>query len=260
MMKRRNFIKTAGVLSAAPATGTVPFLKNATSSATKEIYEWRIYTLTGNGDLPDSFLSDVFLPAYNRRQIRTGAFGPYNPKEGEKEQRHVLFIYPDIDTYLRVKKTVREDPVFRRESEAFYKLTATDPVYSNFEAYLCEAFDKIPVHRIPDSSRTIFELRIYHSPNEEANQRKIKMFNKEEINLFGQTGINSVLYGEILAGSRMPALLYLTWYSDIEARNRAWKTFGNHPEWKRMSALPEYAHTATHNQSILLSPMPYSRL
>ncbi len=260
-MKRRNFIKTAGALSVVPAMGMASSLKDATlSSSTKEIYEWRIYTLTDKGDLLDSFLKETLIPAYNRKHIKTGAFGLYKPKEGEKEQRHVLFIYPDIETYLKVKKTIWEDPVFRRESESFYNITASEPVYSNFESYLSEAFDKIPVHRIPDPVRTMFELRIYHSPNEEANQRKVKMFNKEEIDLFDQVAINSVLYGEILAGPRMPALLYLTWYNNEETRSEAWKKFGSHPEWKRMSVLPEYANTATNNRSIFLSPMPYSQL
>lgn len=262
MMKRRNFIKTAGALSVIPAMGMASSLKSATSSSSeaKEIYEWRIYTLIGNGNILDSFLKDTLIPAYNRQHIKTAAFKLYKLKEEEKEQRHVLFMYPDIETYLKVKKTIWEDPVFRRESEPFYKQTASDPVYSNFESYLSEAFDKIPVHRIPDSSRTLFELRIYQSPNEEANQRKVKMFNKEEINLFDEVAINSVLYGEILAGSRMPSLLYLTWYKDEETRNEAWKKFGSHPEWKRMSALPEYANTATNNKSIFLSPMSYSQL
>jgi hypothetical protein len=260
-MKRRNFIKTAGALSIVPAVNRASsFEMTHTVSGTKEIYEWRIYTLTGEGDLLDDFFKEILLPAYGRKQIKAGAFRPYKPKEGEKEQRHLLFVYPDMDTYLRMKKTLWDDPLFRRESEAFYNRTAPAPVYSNFEAYLSEAFDKIPVHRTPDADRTLFELRIYHSPNEEANQRKITMFNREEIDLFDQVAIHSVLYGEILAGSRMPALLYLTWYRDEEARNAAWKTFVNHPEWKRMSVLPAYAHTATNNQSIFLTPMLYSQL
>jgi hypothetical protein len=260
-MKRRNFIKAAGALSVVPAMGMAASMKSEKSfSGTKEIYEWRIYMLTGDGDLLDPFLKEVLIPAYNRKHIKTGAFRLYNPKEGEKEQRHILFIYPDIDTYLKVKRTIWEDPVFRQESEEFYKTTAPNPVYSNFESYLSEAFDKIPVHRIPDASRTLFEIRIYHSPNEEANQRKVKMFNKEEIDLFDKVAINSVLYGDILSGPRMPALLYLTWYKDEKTRSEAWDKFRNHPDWKRMSALPEYANTATNNQSIFLSPMPYSQL
>jgi hypothetical protein len=86
------------------------------------------------------------------------------------------------------------------------------------------------------------------------------MFNKEEIDLFDKVAINSVLYGEILSGPNRPALLYLTWYKDEETRGKAWEQFLNHPDWKHMSTLPEYAHTATRNQSIFLSPMPYSQL
>ncbi|MDR1097036.1 MAG: NIPSNAP family protein [Tannerella sp.] len=258
-MKRRNFMKAAGALSMVPAMGMASSLKGYTvSSGAKEIYEWRIYTLTGDGNVLDSFLKDVLIPACNRKNIKAGAFRLY--KDGEKEQRHVLFIYPDIEAFLMMKKTIWEDAVFRRESDAFYRLTASDPVYSNFESYLSEAFDKIPAHRLPDPSRTLFEIRIYHSPNEEANLRKVRMFNKEEIDLFDKVAINSVLYGNILAGPRMPALLYLTWYHDEETRSEAWKKFVSHPEWKRMSSLPEYANTATNNQSIFLSPMPYSQL
>jgi hypothetical protein len=133
-------------------------------------------------------------------------------------------------------------------------------VYTGFESYLSEAFNKIPVHRKPDPSRTLFEIRIYQSPNEEANQRKVKMFNVDEIDIFDKVAINSVLYGEILTGPRQPALLYLTWYKDEATRGDAWKKFGDHPDWKRIRGMTEYANTATNNQSILLSPMPYSQL
>jgi len=113
--------------------------------------------------------------------------------------------------------------------------------------------------RTPDKSRTLFEYRNYYSPNEEANKRKIKMFNAEEIDLFDKVGINSVCYGEIFAGTRMPALIYLTWYKDEETRNEAWGAFGRHPDWNAMRNKPEYKNTATNNQFILLSPMQYSQ-
>jgi hypothetical protein len=256
-MKRRNFIKTAGALSVIPAMGMA---SSAESSGAKEIYEWRIYTLTGDGNSLDSFFKDVLFPAYNRKKVKTGAFRLYRVKEDEKEQRHVVFVYPDIQTYLRVKKDIWNDRDFRQKAQAFYDTTAPAPVYSEFVSYLSEAFDKIPVHRKPDPSRTLFEIRIYHSPNEEANRRKVTMFNKDEIDLFDKVGIHSVLYGEILSGPNMPALLYLTWYKDEQTRGEAWEQFRNHPDWKRMSSLPEYAHTATRNQSIFLSPMDYSQL
>jgi hypothetical protein len=260
-------MKLAGALAATPALAAAPALgeKSAFSTASaapkgKEIYEWRIYTLTGDGDTLDAFLEKTLAPAYRRKGITIGAFKLFRKKDDEKEQRHILFIYPDIATFHKVKKEIWEDSAFKQAAQPFYDATAPAPVYSNFETYLSEAFNKIPVHRKPGSERTLLEIRIYHSPNEEANQRKVKMFNVDEIAIFDKTGVNSVLYGEILAGPRMPALMYLTWYKNEETRSEAWKQFGSHPDWKRISALPEYAHTATNNQSIFLSPLPYSQL
>ena len=272
-MKRRNFIKAAGALSVVSATSMASTLRMGSgssevsdtsgiiaTSAAKEIYEWRIYTLTGDGQQLDSFFEKTLIPAYGRKKIKVGAFKLFRQKDGEKDQRHLVLIYPNIETYYKVKKTIWDDKEFRQKAQEFYDATAPNPVYSNLESYLSEAFDKIPTHRNPDPARTLFEIRIYRSPNEEANQRKVTMFNKDEIDIFDKVEVNSVLYGDILAGPKMPALLYLTWYKDEQTRSEAWKKFGEHPDWKRISKLPEYAHTATDNQSIFLSPMPYSQI
>jgi hypothetical protein len=85
------------------------------------------------------------------------------------------------------------------------------------------------------------------------------MFNVEEIDLFDKVGINSVFYGEILSGTRLPGLIYLTWYKDEDTRNSAWRAFSSHPDWNVMRNRPEYKNTATNNISKLLSPMPYSQ-
>lgn len=226
-------------------------------SSSKEIYEWRIYTLNGDGTVLDEFFKETLIPAYNRQKISVGAFSLY--KQEEKEQRFLLFVYPDLMTYNKVRQTVWNDADFQTAARPFFDETAPNPVYSEFETNICEAFDKIPVVRVPDSDRTLFEYRCYHSPNEDANKRKIKMFNDEEIDLFDKVGINSVCYGEILSGTRMPALIYLTWYKDEDTRNEAWNAFGSHPDWRAMRSKPEYRNTAIKNQIILLSPMPYSQ-
>ena len=227
------------------------------SCSDKEIYEWRIYTLTGDGVALDDFFKDVLIPAYNRCKVSVGAFSLY--KQEEREQRYLLFVYPDLMTYNKVRQTVWNDTDFQNSARSFFEASAPNPVYSEYETYICEAFDKIPNMRVPDKSRTLFEFRCYHSPNEDANQRKINMFNAEEIDLFDKVGINSVCYGEILSGTRMPALIYLTWHKDEATRNNAWDAFGAHPDWRAMRNKPEYRNTATNNQVLLLSPMPYSQ-
>jgi len=228
-----------------------------TECAKKQIYEWRIYTLNGDGAALDAFFKDVLIPAYNRCNVTVGAFSLF--KQEEKEKRYLLFVYNCFQSYNMARQAVWKDEAFQKAAAPFFEASAPNPVYSEYETYLCEAFDKIPQMRKPDKNRTLFEYRNYHSPNEDANKRKIKMFNVDEIDLFDKVGINSVCYGEVFAGTRMPTLIYLTWYKDEETRNAAWSAFGGHPDWAQMRNKPEYKHTATNNQFILLSPMPYSQ-
>ena len=257
-MKHKAFILLPFLLmSTLIFTGCSSEKKETVDSPKKQIYEWRIYTLTGDGAILDDFFKETLIPAYNRRSISVGAFSLY--KQEEKEQRYLLFVYPDLKTYNEVRLAICSDNDFLEAARPFFETSAPDPVYSQYETYLCEAFDKIPEMRMPDKSRTLFEYRNYYSPNEDANRRKIKMFNVEEIDLFDKVGINSVFYGEILAGTRMPGLIYLTWYMDEATRNSAWSAFGSHPDWNNMRNKPEYKNTATNNIAKLLLPMPYSQ-
>jgi hypothetical protein len=223
----------------------------------KEIYEWRVYTLTKDSAALDDFFQNALIPAYNRLGAKAGAFKPFQPENAAA--RYLLFVYPDLNTYYKAKKEIWKDEVFMKIAQPFYDSTAPNPLYTDFKSYLCEAFDKIPQMRQPDKDRTLFEFRRYHSPNEEANQRKIKMFNKDEIDIFDKTGVNSVCYGEILAGAEMPAIIYLTWYKDVPTHNQAWEDFVNHDDWQRIRSLPEYAYTATNNLSVWLLPLEYSQ-
>ncbi|MDR1343774.1 MAG: NIPSNAP family protein [Tannerellaceae bacterium] len=256
-MQRRNFIKAAGLLATAPALNALASPASVTSGE-KEIFEWRVYTLPAENPALDNFYRETLIPAYNRLKVNVGAFTPY--KKTEKAQRYYLFVHPDLSSFHDAKKSIWKDEVFRKAAQPFYDASASAPVYSVFETYLCEAFDRVPRLIKPGDSRTLFEFRNYKSPNEEANQRKIKMFNVDEIPIFDATGINSVCYGEVLSGPRMPSLIYLTWYKDEATRNEAWSKFSAHPDWSRIRSLPEYANTATDNVSLLLSPLSYSQI
>jgi hypothetical protein len=233
------------------------YANDVSAQAKKDIYEWRIYSLTQNDGTLDTFFEKILIPAYNRQGVSVGAFEPF--KKGDLEQRYLLFVYPDIETYLKVKKDIWKDNTFRAGAQPYYDKTAPNPVYKNFESYLAEAFDRMPEINKPSKDRTLFELRIYRSPNEEANQRKVEMFNVDEMAIFDKTGINPVCYGEVLSGPRMPSLIYLTWYKDKDTRDKAWDSFVNHPDWKNISKLEKYKYTATDNTIIQLTPMPYSQ-
>ena len=85
------------------------------------------------------------------------------------------------------------------------------------------------------------------------------MFNKGgEIALFKRLGFNAVFYGEVMAGSKMPNLMYMTSFDNMQSRNDHWKTFVDDPEWKKLSAMPEYQHNVSHIDISFLYPTEYS--
>ena len=258
-MKRRHFLKgTALVAGAAAAGQAVASVKSANSE--KEIYEWRVYHFKNGGQKGqvDKFYQEALIPTLNEFGVKVGAFGEYG--QTEPPTVYFLLVYPLFSEYQRIKNELWNDERFIQKSKSYFEKTAENGTYSRFETYLLEAFDTIPHFRQPDSSRGLFELRTYESNNEEAGQRKIKMFNNEEIALFDKVGLHPTFFGEILAGPQMPALIYMLWFRDLDERKANWKKFGESPEWNSIKVKPEYANTVSVVNKKFLIPLEYSQI
>ena len=78
--------------------------------------------------------------------------------------------------------------------------------------------------------------------------------------MFVKTKLNSVFFGEVVAGTNMPCLAYMLTFKDIAERDANWANFIKDPEWKRMSADPQYAHTVSNIVRKFLEPLPYSQI
>jgi hypothetical protein len=116
----------------------------------------------------------------------------------------------------------------------------------------------LPLLSGPKKDR-VYELRSYESPTEKLAANKIRMFNDgDEIGLFKRLGFNAVFYGEVVAGSTMPNLMYMTTFNDRADRNKHWEAFGKDAQWKTLSALPEYQKNVSKNISLFLYPTDYS--
>lgn len=85
------------------------------------------------------------------------------------------------------------------------------------------------------------------------------MFNEGgEIPLFKRLQFNAVFYGEVIAGSRMPNLMYITSFENMADRDAHWQAFRDDAQWKELSAKPEYKNNVSRNETILTSPTDYS--
>ena len=258
-MERRNFIKASAIVAAASATGTA-MASQTTPPASKEIYEWKVYHFKNGGakSKVDNFYKEALIPYMNKKGVKIGAFGEYG--QTEPPVIYYLLIYPSMAEYQTIKKELWKDSSFMQAGKSYFETTAELGSFTRFETYLLEAFDAIPQLHMPSKDRGLLELRTYESNNEEAAQRKIKMFNSEELAIFNKYGLRSVFFGEILAGPQMPALMYMVEFKDMEERKANWKKFGDSAEWNALKNKPEFANTVSVVNKVFLVPLDYSQI
>jgi len=109
------------------------------------------------------------------------------------------------------------------------------------------------------SSSRVYEYRSYESPTEAMHLKKVHMFNEGgEVTLFESLNFNAIFYSKVIAGSRMPNLIYMTSFNSMEDRNAHWKSFGEAPLWKKISAAPEYLNSVNRNETVLMSARDYA--
>ena len=85
------------------------------------------------------------------------------------------------------------------------------------------------------------------------------MFNQgDEIGLFKRLGFHAVFYADVIAGNRIPNLMYMTTFADRTSHDEHWKAFVDDPQWKKLSGMPEYQHNVSKINIFLLRPTDYS--
>ena len=258
-MKRRSFLKGSAVIAGVAASGNV-MANGKQFVQEKEIYEWRVYHFQNGGQKHqvDNFYQNALIPTLNQMGVKVGAFGEYG--KTDPPTVYYLLVYSSMGNYQHVKNAIWKDEGFVEKSKAYFNKTAENGSYIRFETYLMEAFDAIPQMRIPNKDGGLFELRTYESNNEDAGQRKIKMFNNVELNLFDEVGLHANFFGEILAGPQMPALMYMLWFRDMDERTKNWEKFIASPKWDEMKVKPEYANTVSVVNKKFLIPLDYSQI
>jgi len=58
----------------------------------------------------------------------------------------------------------------------------------------------------------------------------------------------------------MPSLTYMLTFADMSARDAAWARFGHDPEWKTLSADPQYRDNVSAISDTILQPTAYSQI
>ncbi len=260
-MKRRKFMRSA--LTAVPALAGLKVAGMTGQKQEMALIEMREYELHFGTDqnILHEYFQKALIPALNRLGVaHVGVFKEWSRSEPAKI--YCLFSYPSVPDLDRVRKQLRSDEKYLADATIYLKTSPEHFPFTRFKTKLMAAFVGFP-NLVAESSLQnprIFELRTYEGYNEDANSRKVAMFNKEEFPIFSRNKLNPVFFGEVLAGDQMPCLTYMLVFENMEERDRNWAAFGNDPDWKRVSAAPEYANTVSKITKIFLEPMGYSQI
>ena len=266
-MNRREFIAVSAMAGLTLAGSSS--LK-AADPAAKQILELRLYTFKNLDQQKayDEFLAKVEIPTLNGLGIKpVGVFKMLkadNDKllKEDSPSLYVLLPYPSAELLLSLPQKLAADEQYQKAGESVIKSATKTPAFQRYESQLLLAFDQCPNVETPTTAPgRLMQLRIYESHNPDRAKMKIHMFNEGgEIALFRKTGLNPVFFGQSIAGTKLPNLTYMVAFDNKAAQDKAWATFGAHPDWKKMSSDPIYKDTVSNITNLVLRPAESSQI
>ena len=222
----------------------------------------------------DAAFAHGVLPAAKR--AGTGPVGVFKPVWLEKDKdkidpkianrRYVLFAVSSPTDIVELSGKLAADSDFSANAGEYLNVEKQDAFYSRIDTSLLYAFEGMPKLAVPKRASgdakgsRLFELRIYESHSEIKGKRKVEMFNKGEIDIFKEVGLDAVFYGEAIAASNLPQLTYMLVYNDEAHRGDVWKKFLTHPRWEEMKKMDRYKDTVSKIISQHLKPLDYSQI
>ena len=243
----------------------------AHSQASKQsLHQLKIFHLKDKSqeERLDKYLQSAYLPALHRAGIsKVGVFKPAENTDSNAPAPTEQLVYVFIplaspDQVYKLDETLAKDKQYTAAAKDYIDAPHNNPLYNRFETILMEGFTGMRGVNVPKlksaPQERIYELRSYEAATEKLHQNKVSMFNKGEIQLFDRLGFNAIFYGRVLAGSKMPNLMYMTSFENMAEREKHWNTFRDDPEWKKMSSDPQYANNFLRADTYLLHPTSYS--
>lgn len=232
----------------------------------REYYEIKMYRLKDKTQeaTVENYLKDAYIPALHRAGIKNvGVFKPVVSDTMSGKLIYVLTPVSSLDQLLSLPKLLEKDAKYLAAGKDYIDAPYKNPPYARIETTVLQAFTTMPVHAKPNltgpKSERVYELRSYEGYTEKIYRNKVKMFNDGgEVPLFVRLGFNAVFYGEVIAGSHQPNLMYMTTFENKASRDAHWKAFSSDAEWNKLKINPEYQNNVSKNTSFFLYPTEYS--
>jgi len=261
-MNRRDFLAAA----AATTAGAAVLPLNAAEAEERCFYEFIRFESVNNAQKSrlDEYWEKAAIPALNRLGIEP--IGVFRPRFGaDGKETYVLIPHKTFDSFLTAWDKIAADKLYQQAGAGLIDTDMANPLYFRCETTLMRAFSHLPTLNIKPElkgkSDRIFEVRTYESHNMVKAKLKIEMFNEGgEIDLFKTTGLNPLMFGETLAGLKMPNLIYMLAFENMEEQAKAWKVFVASDGWNKLKDLPRYKDTVSSITDNILTPASFSQI
>lgn len=246
------------------------FAKLLAAPAAKEsrYFQLRVYHYTSpeQESLIDNYLQKQFIPSLHAFGLSNiGVFKAIANDTAADKKMYVFIPFSSLKQWEKYSLEAADKEKSGNASDEYINVPYDKPAYTRVENIFLKAFELMP-KIIPSKlsgpkSERVYELRSYESASEKLYRNKVKMFNQGgEIDIFSRLGFNPVFYSEVIFGSHMPNLMYMTSFENMQSREDHWKAFNDDPAWKKVSGLPEYQKNVSHSDIYFLRPTEYSEL
>lgn len=241
-------------------------LFSLSAQESRQYYQLKVYSFDTDKQMAttDAYLEDSFIPALKKLDI--GPVGVFKPRPTDSitlKQTYVLIPFNSLVQFGLYEDAIMKDEKHLTDGKAYLMAAHDNAPYSRIESMLLKAFTEMPQMETPKLNGPrkdrVYELRSYEGATEDLYRKKVDMFNAGgEVTLFDDLGFNAVFYAEVLSGSRMPNLVYMTTHENQEVRDANWKNFVESPVWEKLKVMPKYQNTVSRNDTRLLYPTEYS--
>lgn len=232
----------------------------------REFYLIQIYHCNSISQINgvDAYLKNTYLPYLHKMGIeKIGVFAPIDNDTASDKRIYVWLPMPNLNTLDLLDQDVEKlDPMTKNALVDLENQDGSLP-YTRVERIITKSFIDQPKYEktssLIKSTGRIYEYRSYESPTENMHLRKVHMFNQGgEVALFKRLNFNAIFYSKAIAGARMPNLIYMTSFNNMEDRNEHWKAFVASPEWQSISNMPKYMNSVNRNETVLMYARDYA--
>jgi len=221
------------------------------------------YTSSDQETMIDNYVQNKFIPSLHAAGMSN--IGVFKAIANDTAADKKMYVFIPFSSLKQWEKYSTSPDNTAGAADEYTNAAPDKPAFTRIENIFLKAFELmpgiVPSKLTGPKSERVYELRSYESASQKLYRNKVKMFNQGgEIDIFARLGFNAVFYSEVVFGSHMPNLMYMTSFENMKSREEHWKAFGDDPAWKSLSGMPEYQKNVSHSDIFFLRPTEYSEL